>query len=378
MKKIIIVLAALMIISLFVVSGTQAIAAEKTYQWKMAQYHPVGTMLDRVSKRFIEKVEEASNGRISIKYYPGELLGDYIVQQEAVQSGSIDIAFTYPITKTNPKWDALALGYVGWNADQAEAKFAQDGWMFEIVDDIAAECNWKLLSVAPGGSAIGGTNIISNKSFDLLDPKGIKLRVMAAENLVTRYQAIGFNPVIIPFSEVSSALALGTIDASAGVIAQELGIFGDAFKYAYCISDDQTVIPLIMNRELWDTLSEEDQQLLLDAADFTDDPEFGWDAWKAAIEKSYNEELLPWQIVVTLDGDGWATLAEKAREKEWAHVEKIVGKDMMDRIRANAPELPWGLTLDEMNYGWGKVLTTEWLEARQGQVYTKNPPEVKK
>ena len=117
-------------------------------------------------------------------------------------------------------------------------------------------------------------------------------------------------------------------------------------------------------------LSKEDQDLLLKAADFEGDPEFGWDAWKEAIEVSYNEELLPWQIIVTLDGDGWATLAEKARKEEWDFIEKTVGKDIMDRIRAHAPELPWGLTVDEMNYGWGKILTSEWLIERQGAVYT--------
>jgi len=73
-------------------------AAEKAYQWKMAQYHPVRTMLDRISRKFIENVKKTSNGRITIKYYPGELLGDYIVQQEALQSGSLERAYTGPVT----------------------------------------------------------------------------------------------------------------------------------------------------------------------------------------------------------------------------------------------------------------------------------------
>ena len=40
-----------------------------------------------------------------------------------------------------------------------------------------------------------------------------------------------------------------------------------------------------MNLDLWKFLSEEDQKLILAAADFTDDPEFGWDAWKDAIKE---------------------------------------------------------------------------------------------
>jgi len=378
MKKVIIVLAALMVISLFVVSGSQASAAEQTYTWKMAQYHPVGSMLDGMSKEFIRRVEEGSNGRISIRYYPGDLLGDYIVQQEAVTSGSLEFAYTGPVTKSSPKWDIFTMGYTGWNIEHGKDKFGVDGWMFEVWDDICKDCNWKLLSIAPGGSIIGGECVISSKSFDPLNPDGIKLRVMAADNLLVRWKALGYNPVIMPFSEISSALALNTIDASAGCTAQEFTVFGDAFNYAYALNDVQTAIPLIMNLKLWNSLSEEDQKLIMESADFTNDPNFGWDAWKVAVEKDYNNNLLPWQIIVTLDGDQWATLAEKARAAEWPAIEEKIGKELMDKIKANVPPLPWGKTLDEMNYGWGKIFTTEWLEARQGAVYSKNPPPVKK
>lgn len=378
MKKIIIVLTALMIMSLFVISGPQAIAAEKTYNWKMAHYHPSGTMLDKVSRKFIENVKELSNGRINIKLYPGELLGDYIVQQEAVQSGSLELAYTSPVTKTSPKWNIYQIGYTGWNIDQAKEKFGPGGWMLEIFDEIAYESNWKILDIAPGGSVVGGESIISTKSFDPTDPKGLKLRVLPSDILVTKWSALGYNPIMIPFSEVSSALALGTIDASAGCIPQEFAIFGEAFNYAYALQDTQTVLPLIMNLDLWNSLSKEDQNLLLEASNFSEDPEYGWDGWKEAIEVSYNEELLPWQIIVTIDGDQWATLAEIAREAEWVELEKTVGKELMDKVRASVPDLPWGLTLDEMNYGWGEVLTTEWLIERQGAVYNSFPPEVKK
>jgi len=129
------------------------------------------------------------------------------------------------------------MGYTGWNIDQAEEKFGQDGWLFSIWDVISGECNWKLLSIAPGGSAVDGESIISNKSFDPLNPEGIKLRVIPSDNLLTRFKALGFNPAIMPFSEVSSALALGTIDASAGCIPQEYAVFGDTFKYAYVLQD---------------------------------------------------------------------------------------------------------------------------------------------
>lgn len=377
MKKIIIVLTALMIMSLFVVSGTQA-AAEKTYKWKMSQPYPSGTMLFNITEAFIERVDKASNGRIKITHYPGDLLGDYMVQQEAVGSGAQELAITWPGTAMNPKWDILGMGYVGWNSDHGKAAFGPGGWMLPVLDDIAAECNWKILSIFPSGSTTGGDCVISNDSFDPVNPEGRKLRVQASQNYTIRYAAMGFNPVTMPMSEVSSALALGTIDASAGCVPTEFAIYGDAFSYAYIYAPVLFPAELILTRTVWDSLSEADQKLLLEAADFTTDANFGWQAWEIDAVRNYEEDLLPWQILVTLDGDQWATMAEKARAAEWPYLEKLIGTELMDTIKANAVELPWGLTLDEMNYGFGKVLTTEWLTERQGGVFTKNPPPVKK
>jgi len=376
MKKIFILIIISIIMSCFVVNGV--LAVEQTYKWKMSQPYPEGSLIYNQTEAFIKRVEEASNGRIKITHYPSDLLGDYVTQQEGVASGGQELCYTWPVTTMDPRWDVLGIGYIGWNARHGYKTFGPNGWMNPIVDEIAADCNWKVLSIVPSGSSISSDSVISNESYDPLDPQGRKIRVQSSKNYTLRYSAIGYSPVTMPMSEVSSALALGTIDASAGCIPPEFIIYGDAFSYLYMYSDVLYPFLLIMNLDTWNSLSESDQKILLDTAEMADDPDFGWEANYIDIIRNYEEDLLPWQIIVSPDGDQWAQLAEKTRKVEWPYIEKLVGKEMMDIIRMNAEPLPWGLTVDEMEYGFGKILTSEWLIERQGGVYTKNPPPVQK
>lgn len=366
------------IVSLLIICGSQSIFGQETYSWKMSQPYPEGTMLYNVTEAFIERVESASNGRIKITHYPSDLLGDYVTQQEGVQSGGQELAYTWPVTKMSPKWDIMGIGYTGWNSQHGLETWGPDGWLLPVVDQIAEEVNWKVLGIAPSGSTTTGDIVISNQSFDPDNPEGRKIRVQGSQNYTKRYEALGFSPITMPMSEVSSALALGTIDASAGCVPTEFTIYGDSFTYGYLYADTLFPALLILNRDVWDSLSPLDQKILEEAGDMSNHPNFGWEAWENDVIRNMEEDLLDWQILVTPDGDSWAARAEKARDAEWAYLETVIGKDLMDIVRENAVELPWGLSVDEMEYGYGEVYTTEWLIERQGAVYTKNPPPVNK
>ena len=335
---------------------------EETYEWKIAQPYPEGTLLYQTVEDFIDRVDQKSDGRIELTHYPGTLLGDYTAQQEAIAAGSQEMAFLWPSTKMNPKWDLAKLGFIYYNWEQAYEALQPGGWLESLRDDIAEETNWKLLASCPGSSM----NIIANELFDITDPGGLKIRVQSNQVIHDRWDIVGFSPVNIPFSEVSTALTTGTIDASSGCATAEFPVFGEAFKYVYVTSDMFSATPLVMNLDLWKSLSSGDQQILLDASKEATDA--AWSKQEADLKKNWNG-LLDWQVVVTLDGDTWSTIAQKCREQEWTNAESLIGKDLVDVVRANAEPLPWGMTIDEMNYGFD-LLTTDWILGRQDSVVT--------
>ena len=341
---------------------TPAVPAGPTYDWNISQPYPEGTLLYATVEDLVERVAAASDGRITLTHYPGTLLGDYTAQQEAIAAGTHDMAFTWPSTAMNPKWDISKLGSIMYNWEDAYAAFEPGGWNSTLWDGIAEETNWKLLGLNPGGSM----NVISNKLFDITNPGGLKIRVQSNRVIQARYDALGFNPITMPMSDVASSLAIGTIDASSGCSFAEFKVYGDAFKYVYAVSEHFSATPGVMNLDLFNSLSAADQKLLLDAASGATDA--AWEKLGDDVVKNWNG-LLDWQIVVTLDGNRWSALAQKVRDGEWTAAEALLGTNLVDLVREHATPLPWGLSLEEMNYGWG-ILTNDWVINRQGSIVT--------
>ena len=57
-----------------------------------------------VTQDFINRVEEASGGRITFDFFPGEMLGGYPEQNAAVTKGTQDVAYTYPQIADDERW----------------------------------------------------------------------------------------------------------------------------------------------------------------------------------------------------------------------------------------------------------------------------------
>jgi len=73
---------------------------------------------------------------------------------------------------------------------------------------------------------------------------------------------MGYQTVTIPFAEVPSALKLGTVDASSWVGPESLWtIFRDTCKYYYPIRDVYSTGQVIINKELFNSMSTEDQDI---------------------------------------------------------------------------------------------------------------------
>jgi len=248
------------------------------------------------------------------------------------------------------------------NWEQALEMFEPGGWMTSMWDGIAEDTNWKIMGLV----VTSETQVQSKQLYDPLNAGGRKIRVQPTKSWVARFEALGYSPVTMPMSEVATGLATGTIDAAAGCATSEFKIYGDAFTYLYLYHDIFSATTGVMNLDVWNSLSAEDQKIILDAT--AESIKGVEERHGQTITGDWNS-LLDWQKLVTLDGNAWSTAAEKARAAEWAAAEQWVGKGLVDVVRANAVPLPWGLSLDEMNYGFG-LLTNDWIIARQGEIIT--------
>jgi TRAP-type C4-dicarboxylate transport system substrate-binding protein len=96
--------------------------------------------------------------------------------------------------------------------------------------------------------------------YNVSDIKGMKVRLPEAVVFVEAFKAFGANPVTMPFSETYTAVQQGAVDgleltASAAATAR----YQDITKYLDMTAHYQIGIAINMSRQLWESLTEEEQ-----------------------------------------------------------------------------------------------------------------------
>ena len=245
-------------------AGGEGDSVELTLAYVTTAQHPYGQAVDF----FKEEVERASEGRITIRTLPSypnsevQLLSD-------VRGGSVDMA-----TISTAIWDSAGIN--AFQALQAPLLVSNYDLESRIIDgDIGREMNQAaseaagditVLAVHEGGlrKPVGAERPLDSvASF-----RGTKIRAPQSKVLAAGLQALGAEADPIPLPEVYQALKNGTVDgmeANLGLIATN-----KYYEVAPHVTANVNLWPfptaLTINNQVLERLSDEDQQILRDAA----------------------------------------------------------------------------------------------------------------
>jgi C4-dicarboxylate-binding protein DctP len=242
-------------------------SSSPTYQWKFALDETQNSNQDMMAQIFKKIVEEKSNGAIQLDiYYLGQL-GDGDDQGELIQNGAIDIGMiaTGATGTMVPESNIFGLHYIFPN-DLTEAKeFLRNS---EVINGPIAEAfDTKNMHVI--GWLDEGFMQWTNSKHPINSPadfKGLKIRVMGAPIITETYKAYGASPASIPFSELYSSLSLNMIDGQTNPyeIIENMKFY-EVQKYCSEGNSDLYVAPVVINKDLWESLPEEIQNILLES-----------------------------------------------------------------------------------------------------------------
>ena len=304
----------------------------KTYEWKLGQPATEPSLQFDRCEELVRRIEAASDGRIKITHYPGDLLGDYVKQQEAVAAGQQELCIGWLSTKVaGPAADIRAVGFLYDSLDNYAKGFQT--WQTDLMQQ---ECekviDWKFLGDYPNAM----TCTLSNKKFEPVPgPKNMQLRVFSLRTVQLRFEALGFNTVTIAYPEVPTSLKLGTVDGTGAASWFEAwNRYRDVIKYAYDLGSQATGASLLMNGTLFNSLSQEDQDMLVRVC-----KEWTAENYPLVIAKNedYQKQLADFGVeIIRLTDEQRKACAKAARAAEWPVLEESLGKEVFDVIRAQA------------------------------------------
>ena len=124
------------------------------------------------------------------------------------------------------------------------------------------------------------------------DLKGLKIRVQDMESQTDMLDVMGGTPVAMSYGDVYTSLQTGLIDGTENnETALTTGKHGEICK-VYS-KDEHAMIPdvMVMSAKIWNTISPEDQQIIMEAAqESTDSHKILWEeAINDAVEEAKNE-----------------------------------------------------------------------------------------
>ncbi|THB62741.1 MAG: TRAP transporter substrate-binding protein [Desulfovibrio sp.] len=261
MKKLIRVALALCVL---VMALGLAVSAQA--EWRGWNIHVEGYPNTVALDKFVELVAEKSGGELEITMYHSATLGNQSDAIEQVRAGALEIAnFSLgPLGPVVPEANVVSLPFIFKDTDHVWRVL--DG---EAGDMIKAGCEAKGLVVLSWFD--GGARSFYNSQGPIMTPAdvvGMKIRVMNNDLYSGMISALGGNPSPMAFSEVYQSLKTGVVDGAENnwPSYESTGHYEVAPYYSI---SQHLIIPeiLCINADVWNTLSEDQQAILVEAAE---------------------------------------------------------------------------------------------------------------
>jgi tripartite ATP-independent transporter DctP family solute receptor len=216
--------------------------------------------------KFEELVEESSGGSIEIEVFDSGSLYDQTAEQTALLRGDLAMAYTSSqwLSERVPAASIVGVPYMITDVDHLYA--VMDG---EVGEDIF-EAAISEAGIRPLTSLYLGTRQLNLGDVGTIttpdDMAGVKLRVPDSPSWIAMGEALGANPTPIAFGELYLALQTGTVDGQDNPLpttfnAKFYEVTSQIILTAHLVND---VWPTI-NEEIWQSLSENQQTLILEA-----------------------------------------------------------------------------------------------------------------
>lgn len=236
--------------------------------WRFAHKMPADSPEGKVFQYFADRARELSKGDMDVQVFPAEQLGKEAAILEQLELGTVNLyaedAFFLQKWVPDIKWSAPPFLF---QTREEWVRFTNSdlvkGW-FKEAEDIAG--------VRPLGEPMAVVRgpyrtLLSKKPINTYqDIKGIKLRMYPDKLAIEVWSHLGTDLAMLSWSETYQGLQSGLADAvtSPAALVVSTGLYEQA-PHIVRTNEFWQGLPFMMNGALFDELSPENQQALLQA-----------------------------------------------------------------------------------------------------------------
>jgi len=209
-------------------------------------------------ERAAQAIQEATNGRITLKFYPSAQLGNERQMQESLTTGTLEMTITGLANLYDPAFALFDFPFLYDNRTQIKNVMYSD-----LMKDMGQGLIKKGLRII-GLMEVGFRDVTSNKPINTpADLKGFKIRTPESPAQIECFKAMGAMPTPMSFSELYGALQQGVVDGQENPLENIFnGKLYEVQKYVNVTKHIYNFAYVFISEKFWKTLSPEDQTLI--------------------------------------------------------------------------------------------------------------------
>ena len=265
-KKISLSICFIMIISMFAFTSS-VLATQELVMGGIQSPTAPPTLAGRF---FGEEIERRTEGRYTVRMVEGAALGPILDQYEQTMTGAQDFIIEALGFNSNfvKDYGVMAVPFAIQNKEELKTFLESDiadGWRKQLQEEYNLMTLTDKLIRSP--RVVHSTRRVETAE----DMEGMPFRVPEIETYFEGWRAIGVNPTPVAWGEVYMALNQGVIDAGEGPFTTHYPMgFTEASKYVLETNHLYATNTIIMNNDLFESLSEEDKKHFIEAAEATE------------------------------------------------------------------------------------------------------------
>jgi tripartite ATP-independent transporter DctP family solute receptor len=224
-----------------------------------------GGSRDQAAQVFADKVAEYTEGRYEVRIFPAGQLGNDPKAIEQLQLGGVDftVSATGSYATHLPSLNLTAMPFLVDSYEQGWEFYDNSAWLQGEFDKLP-DLGFRVLSTWEAGFRSFTTTFPLNSPADAV---GHKMRVFPNDMIRWTMEAIGFQTVVMPVTDVYLAIQQGTVDGQENPVDTIVSLkFAEVAPFLTLTRHVYSPLPLTVAEATWQTFSDADKDAVLRAA----------------------------------------------------------------------------------------------------------------